>query len=813
MGVRSSPNQQPEQKMTRELKPEELRVTIDPAVFPFKTTADLTPEARPLGQERAVRAINFGLEVESHGYNLFVLGEPGAGKQSTVTMVVNQKAAHAPVPSDWVYVFNFASTESPLAIPLPPGRGEEFRDQIASLVKTLLDRIPKALADDPAQKARAAIFSEAQTTREAHFAELEKLALSLSFIVERTPEGITLTYAKNGEPVAQEGFDALTESEKEEVGRSREQLHQSLRATIEKVRELDGKVVEAVEKLDADTAKAAIEAEMAPLRERYADNPKVVAHLNALGANLLENLDKVRAQGRDKPPIALPFLPSPEEGVEELIRNYRVNVLVSNGQLKNAPVVFESNPTYHNLVGRMEHKSHLGAYFTDHTMIKPGAFHRSNGGYLVLNAREVLLNPFSYEALKRVLKDQEIRMEEVGEQYRLVATVSLKPEPIPTRLKVVLLGTPWLYYVLQNYDEDFLKLFKVKGELSDEMELSDENLLAYSYLIASLANREKLLPFGPEATARVAEHGLRLAEDQKKLSTGLIAITDLVREAHHWARADKKETVEAVHVLKAIEESIYRSDYLERRLGEMIAEDTIRIDVTGAAVGQANGLSVYDMGDYAFGKPSRVTARVHMGKEGLVNIERESDLGGPIHNKGVMILHGFFGARYAQKYPLSLAATVCFEQSYGGVEGDSASSTELFTLISAISGVPLRQDLAITGSVDQFGRIQPVGGVNLKIEGFYKTCKAKGLTSTQGVVMPLANVKNLMLDMEIVDAVKDGRFHIHPIADVDEGLELLTGMPAGTPDPFGDYPKESVNGKVMAKLEKFHHQWRKIHED
>ncbi len=794
--------------MVNPLPPAALRRRIDPAQLPFETTAELPPRRRPLGQERAVRALEFGLEVESPGYNIFVLGPPGAGKRTTALALVEEVARARPAPGDWVYVYNFADEEKPRAIELPAGMGEEFRADMERLVQALRTEIPKALGGEAYEKEKAAIAKRAQEEKAKAFRELEAVANERGFLVQRSAEGLALVYTHEGSPVSQEDFERLPEEEQRAVREAREVLQAKLRETVERVKEIDRRAKADLEALEKRVALAAVGHEIEALLEKYQAHPGVVEHLKAVEADVVENLDEFRSGGQEGGGLPFPFR---TPGIEARVKRYQVNVLVNNRDLEHAPVVYESNPTYHNLVGRIEHYVQLGAFVTDFTLIKAGAFHRANGGYLVLDVRDVLLNPFAYDALKRVLKDGRIRIEEIGEQFRLISTTTLKPEPIPARLKVVLLGTPWIYYLLQRYDEDFLKLFKVKGEFSEDMELNEDNLMAYAFLVASHANEEGLLPFRREAVARVAEHGLRLAEHQSRMATHYLEITDLVREAHHWARKDGAEAVGAEHVDRAIREKVYRSNYLEEWIGRLIAEGTLIVDTRGTAVGQVNGLSVYDLGDYSFGKPSRVTAKIFLGREGLVNIERESELGGRIHNKGVLILQGFFGSRYARRFPISFAASLCFEQSYAGVDGDSASSAELFALISALAEIPLRQDLAVTGSVSQQGQIQAVGGINEKIEGFYRTCKVKGLTGTQGVIIPKANVPHLMLDPEVVEAVERGRFHIYPIETVDEGLELLTGLPAGELTPYGTYPDGTVNGKVMRKLERLAALWRKIH--
>ena len=796
--------------MSAPLDASALRRRIDPDVFPFETTRELPALKKPLGQERALRALEFGLGMESPGYNIFVLGPPGAGKHSTTTAILEEAAKTRPAPGDWVYVYNFEDAEKPLALSLPAGMGEALRKDMESLVRSLLTEIPKAFSGESYEKEKASLLKAAQEEKARAFRDLETVANGHGFLVQRSAEGLALIYTKGGVPVSQEDFEKLPEDEQDGIRSSRELLQSKLRDTIQTVRDIDQRAREEIKELERRVARGALGHEIDALVEKYAAHPRVLEHLRAVEQDVLANLDEFRS-GASEGPI-LPF-PLRQPTMEDRTRKYQVNLLVCNRDLSAAPVVSESNPTYHNLIGRIEHHVHYGAFVTDFTLIKSGAFHRANGGYLLLDARDVLLNPFAYDALKRVLKDRVIRMEEIGEQFRLISTATLKPEPIPAEAKVVLLGTPWIYYILQRYDEDFGKLFKVKGEFEDDMVLDEDGRGAYAFLIASHCAEEGLLPFHRDAVARVVEHGLRVAEHQNRLATHFLEVVDLVREAHHWAQQERTDIVRAAHVVKAVDEKIHRNNYLEEIIGRMIDEGTILIETEGAAVGQVNGLSVYDLGDYAFGKPTRVSAKVFLGKEGVVNVEREAELGGRIHNKGVLILQGYFGSRYAQRFPISFAATLCFEQSYGGVEGDSASSAELFSLISALADLPLRQDVAVTGSVNQRGQIQAVGGINLKIEGFYKTCKVKGLTGTQGAIIPAANVKNLMLDDEVLEAVEQGRFRIYPIQTVDEGMEILTGLSAGQENARGEYPDGTINAKVMRRLERLAIQWKKLHSE
>lgn len=675
-----------------------LRRRIDPGDFPFETTAELPPAHRPLGQARVRQALAFGLGMTSPGYNVFVLGAPGAGKRSTVVEVLEEAAARRPPPADWVYVHNFQNPEAPVALSLPAGLGSELKHDVKELVGSVVSHLPKASGQSGQKRA-------------------------------------------------------------------------------------------------SELAQAGLRRGVAALETKYGAQGAVVAYLKEMEHDLLGSL----------------LAPSLPLDLDDALR-YRVHLFVSHGGRGRAPVVFETNPTYPRLVGHVEHRLVDGSLVTDFTRVEPGALHRASGGYLVLDARDLVAHPSAYEALKRVLHEGTIRLDELGDAPGPVG-VSLRPAPIPVDVKVVLLGTPEIYYLLFEYDEDFGKFFKVKGEFVDDVELNDESRLAYACLVAHRCTAEGLLPFHRDAVAQVVEQGLRAAEYQNRLTANFLAVADLVREAEWWARRENQTVVRAAHVTRAVDERVRQHDSLEETVGRMIEEGSILIDTEGTAVGQANGLSVYDTGDYAFGKPSRLTAKVFLGREGVINIEREADLAGRIHNKGVLILQGYFGSRYAQKFPISFAATLCFEQSYGGVEGDSASSVELFALLSALAEVPLRQDLAVTGSVNQMGQIQAVGGINLKIEGFYKTCQVRGLTGTQGVIIPRANVRNLMLDEEVVDAVERGEFHIYAVSSVEEGMDLLSGIPAGEANLYGEFPEGTLNAKITRRLERLSRQWKKLHAE
>ncbi|MBI5440126.1 MAG: AAA family ATPase [Deltaproteobacteria bacterium] len=796
--------------MVISLRAEALRKRVDPELFAFETTAELPPLDRPIGQARALRALEFGLGMESRGYNLFVVGPPGAGRQSTTMAVLAQTAACRPPPPDLVYLFDFDNPDRPIAVSLPAGTGELLRTGMQAVIQAILTEIPKALSGEAYEKEKAFLLKGAQERKGAVLKQLEGTSNAHGYLVQRSAEGLTLVLTRGGAPVSQEEFERLPPEEQQSHRGSRELLQEKLRGTIHAIKDIERETRAELKELERRITTSAIGHELDALRQSYQDQPRVLEHLDAVERDVVANLEEFRSE---PPRLALPGLAPPVLGKEQRTLRYQVNVLVNNKDAVCAPVVFESNPTCQNLVGRVEHRVQYGALVTDFTLVKAGALHRANGGYLVLEARDLLLNPLAYDALKRVLKDREIKIEEPGEAFRLISTAGLRPEPFPAEVKVILLGTPWIYYVLQQHDDDFAKLFKVKAELSEDVELDDQTRLEYAYLAAKVCASEGLLPLHRDAVAKLVEEGLRNAEHQRRIVTHSMDLGDLVREAHIWAKQEGAEVVRAPHVVKAVQEKICRNNELEEYIGRLIAEGTVLIDTEGSAVGQANGLSVFDLGDYAFGKPCRVTAKVFLGKEGVINVEREAEMGGRIHNKGVLILQGFFGSRYAQRFPISFAATLCFEQSYGGVEGDSASSAELFALVSALAEVPIRQDIAVTGSVNQMGQIQSVGGINLKIEGFYKTCKLKGLSGTQGVIIPASNVQNLMLDDEVVEAVERGSFHIYAISRIDEGLEILTGLPAGEENGYGEYPEGTINGKVMRKVERLTRQWKKLHQE
>ncbi len=783
----------------RELGPEALCRRCDPEQFPFETTDDIEDLHEIIGQPRAVEAVQFGIGMEREGYNIFALGPAGTGKYTLVRQALEQRAATEPVPFDWCYVNNFAQPYRPRVLRLPPGTGVKLRRDMEQLVEEVRTALSSAFESEEYRTRRQVIEEEFKERQEQAFNELRQRAQERGLALLRTPVGLVFAPLRDGEVLPPEEFQKLPEEERKRLEAEVEVMQEELQKIIHQMPRWEREMREKVRELDREITNFAVGHLIDELRKKYEELPDVVEYLNAVQQDVIENVrDFLRPE---EPRQGAPIGPVPHLMTgPPTLRRYQVNVLVDHSESKGAPVIYEDNPTYQNLVGRVEHMAQMGALVTDFTLIKPGALHRANGGYLILDARKVLLQPYAWEALKRVLQSRQIRIESLGEMLSLVSTVSLEPEPIPLDVKVALLGDRLLYYLLSSLDPDFGELFKVAADFNEEFDRSDENQMLYARLIATLARKEGLRPFDRGAVARVIEHSSRLAGDAEKLSTRMRNICDLLREADYWAGRSGNGAVTAQDVQRAIDAQIYRSDRVREKLQEEILRGTILIDTEGERVGQVNGLSVIQLGNFAFGRPSRITARVRMGRGEVIDIEREVELGGPIHSKGVLILSGFLGARYAAERPLSLSASLVFEQSYSGVEGDSASLAELYALLSAIAEVPIKQSLAVTGSVNQHGQIQAIGGVNEKIEGFFDVCKRRGLTGEQGVLIPVSNVKHLMLRSDVVEAVAAGQFHIYPIETVDQGIELLTGIPAGERDEEGNYPEGTINYLVEKRL-------------
>jgi len=782
----------------RSLPVQQLRQTCEPSQFDFETTAELEDLSEIVGQERAVDAILFGIGIRREGYNLFALGPSGTGKRTTIGQFLDRQAAVEPIPADWCYVNNFDQPYRPRALRLPSGQGVVLREDVEQLIEELRTAIPAAFESEDYRTRKQEAEEEFKERQEKAFTEIQQQAQEHSIALIRTPAGLAFGPLQEGEVISPDEFQKLPEEERkrfeEDISKLQEQLQETLRQMRQWEHEARGKVKE----LDREVAMFAVGHRIDELRERYAELPDVVEYLNAVQRDVVENVDEFRKPEESPQVMGIP-LPRSLAG-PPLFRRYQVNVLVDHSQSEGAPVIYEEHPIYNNLVGCIEHLAQMGALVTDFNLIKPGALHRANGGYLILDARQLLLQPYAWDGLKRALRSREVRIESLAQALSLVSTVSLEPEPIPLNIKVVLIGERLLYYLLYQLDPDFGELFKVEADFNEEIARTPGNNLLYARLIGTMARNEELRPFDRGAVARLIEHSARMAGDVEKLSVHLLSIADLLREADYWAGVAGNGAVTADDVQRAIDAQVHRADRMRERVQERIQRGTILIDTTGERVGQVNGLSVIGLGNFAFGRPSRITARVRLGKGEVVDIEREVEMGGPIHSKGVLILSGFLGARYAAEHPLSLSASLVFEQSYSGVEGDSASMAELCALLSALAEVPIRQSWAMTGSVNQHGEAQPIGGVNEKIEGFFDVCKARGLTGEQGVIIPASNVQHLMLRQDVVEAVEAGQFHVCSVQTVDQALEILTGIPAGERDGQGNFPEGSINQRVESRL-------------
>ena len=778
--------------MVRELAPDELRKECDPRLMKCDTTEELSPLEEIIGQERAIRALRFGIDIKERGFNIYVAGVPGTGRTTTVKNFLEEVAKTKPVPNDWCYVYNFQNSYEPNAISLPPGKAKVFQKDVANLIDEVRKGLPKAFESEDYTAKREATIGAIETEREKLFAELNKKAQAEGFVLQSSPVGLLTIPVVKGRPLNEKDFLSLSPELRAEIQKRRDTLNADLRNAMRQLRGLAKKTDEEIKKMDHDVALYTIEFAVNELKEKYKDFKEIIEYLNAVQNDVLENLDQF---------IGEPKAQQPFPWMEELpFRKYEVKVIIDNSEHKGAPVVVERNPTYHNLIGRIEKEARFGILTTDFTMVHGGSLHKANGGYLVLPAEETLVNVLSWDSLKRALINREVTIEEAGESLGFITTKGLKPEPIPLDVKVVLIGNPFLYEMLYLYDTQFKELFKVKADFDTTMVRTEENMHKYAAFICAFCKKENLKHLDASAVVKIIAYGSRLAEDQEKLSTRFADVADIIREANFYAVQDNSDYIMADHVKRAIEEKIYRSNMIQEKIQEMIKRGVLLIDTEGSAVGQVNGLSVSGMGDFSFGTPSRVTASIGIGREGVVDIEREAKLGGPIHTKGVLILSGYLSDEYARDKPLSLSARLVFEQSYGGVEGDSASSTELYALLSALSEVPVKQNIAVTGSVNQKGKIQAIGGVNEKIEGFYEVCKARGFTGDQGAMVPESNVQNLMLKEEIVEAVKDGRFHLYSVKTIDEGIEVLTGTKAGKKKPDGTFEENTISHKVDKRL-------------
>jgi predicted ATP-dependent protease len=771
-----------------------LRRRCDPSRFAFETTEELEPLGGFLGQDRAVEALSFGTAIDRPGFNLFVLGTPGTGRHTAVATFLAGLAEGRESPPDWVYVNDFDTPQRPRALRLPTGRATRLRDAMSAALDDLAAALPSVFDSDEYRRRRRAIDEELEEAQEGALEGLRERAEKKGIAVVRTPLGFALAPLRNGQVVTPEAFSSWSPEEKGAVQKTIAKLQEDLRNTLEQLPRFEKTRRRKGRDLDHEFATIAVDQSLDDLRREFQDLPEVREHLDAVGRDLVRNAGALLAAVGEEGGGAKGH----ESGA---FRRYLVNVVVSNGhEPGGAPLVREDNPTLPNLVGRIEHLPQMGTLVTDFMLIKPGALHAANGGYLLLDARKVLSEPLAWEGLKRALRNGRIVIESLADHFSLVSTVSLEPESIPFAAKVVLFGERIVYYLLSQLDPDFPDIFKVAVDFDEVVAWEEDRAQDFARLVAAIAKREGLLPFDRAGVARMVEHAGRMAGDSERFSVRLGPIADLAREADHWARALGAGAVAATHIERAEREQVRRLDRLRERSREAVARGIVLVDTDGSKVGQVNGLSVLMVGSHAFGQPSRITARVRLGTGRVVDIEREAELGGPLHSKGVLILSGLLAARYALDWPISLSASLVFEQSYGGVEGDSASAAELCALLSAIAGIPLRQDLAITGSVNQFGAIQAIGGVNEKVEGFFEVCRERGLTGRQGVLVPRANVQHLMLRDDVLEACAGGRFAVHAIAHVDEAMALLTGREAGERGEDGAFPADSVNRVVEDRL-------------
>lgn len=793
--------------MITKLPVEKLRNICNTDFFQCESTKDLIPLAEIIGQERAVRALRFGLGIKDHGFNMYVAGYPGTGRKTATKSFVEAQAAVQPVPSDWCYVNNFGNAYEPKAIQLPPGKGKEFREDMKGFIDNVKANLPKAFESEDYIARREATLRNLENKRKQLIDGLNAKAMSEGFVIQTTPVGILLVPVLDGKPLTEEEMIALPQKEKDRIEVKRDSLEKEFSAVMRQLIDMEREIREAIKKLNKEIAFYAIGSQVQSLLMKYQAIPDITAYLRAVENDILDNLNQfAKRGGAEKPelPFAMPWMK------EEPYKKYEVNVVIDNSETKGAPVVMETNPTYPNLLGKTEKEAQFGALTTDFSMIRAGSIQKANGGYLILPVEDLLRNPLSYDGLKRDLKDEKMYIEEPEERYGFLSIKTLKPQPIPLTAKILLIGDPYIYQLMFSLDPDFRELFKIKAEFDTTMPRTDERIRQYAAFVCGLCEKEHLRHLDGGALAKLVEYSSRLIEDQYKLSTQFSLVADVVRESNFYATEDNSPIITATQVKKAIEEKIYRSKLIQEKVQEMIARGFFLIDTHEQKVGQVNGLSVMGLGDFAFGTPSRVTASIGLGREGVIDIEREAKMGGPIHTKGVLILSGFINDKYARNKPLSLSARLVFEQSYEGVEGDSASSTELYCILSALSGLPIKQNFAVTGSVNQKGEVQAIGGVNEKIEGFFEVCKAKGLSGEQAVMIPESNVQNLMLKEEVLDAVKAGQFNIYSVKTIDEGIEVLTGQKAGQRRPDGTFEEGTVNylvdkalGEMADKLKEY----------
>lgn len=790
-------------KKTNELSYKQLKLTYDPNVFKFETTEDLEPIRAGIGQDRGIKALEFGLNVDINGYNLYLEGPSGVGKTMYTKNYLDQISKRKKVPQDWCYIYNFANPNEPVALSLPAGQGKEFRDAMDKFIRNIQRDIKNTFNNDDFEKEKVLLKQEFEEKKNILMNKLNEHSEKYGFRVKSSENGIYMMPILNGKTIEEEEFNKLDDKTKQEYEDKSSIVQQNIMQAITEIKSIQEESDKKINEWESNVALITINAHINSIKANFKRNKKITNFLDGIKNDILKHIDAFLVDNIKVQNNANSLQASRPTEQQKPWLNYRVNLFIDNSNREGAPVIMDSNYSYATIFGRLEYENYLGSLKTDYTMLKPGLLHMANGGYIIFQASDLLTNSTCYETLKKVLRSKQLGIDNFIDNHSSMVMVSLKPEPIPLNLKVILIGDENIYQTLLSIDEDFRKLFKIKVEFEDDAPLTSDNSIKLSRVISGFCLKEQIPPLDRNAMAKVIEFASRLSDNQNKLSTRFGEITQIVGEAGTWAKLEKSKVVTAEIIEKALLERQKRLQKYNGRYLEMIQDNTLLIDTTGLKVGQINGLTVMTIGDFSFGMPTRITASTYIGKSGIVNIEREVELSGSSHSKGILILTGYLGNLFAQEIPLSLTATICFEQLYNGVDGDSASSTELYALLSSLSEIPINQSIAVTGSVNQKGEIQPIGGVNEKIEGFFKICKTRGLDGNQGVMIPKLNEKNLNLSSEVVEAVKNRKFHIYAISTIDEGIELLTGVPAGKKDINGNFPAGTINYLAYEKLKKF----------
>ena len=788
-----------------ELSYKELKNICNPNTFKFETTDELDGLDSIYGQDRGIKALEFGLSVDAKGYNIYLEGPSGVGKTMYTKKSVAKVASKKNVPDDWCYIYNFDTPNEPIAVSLAAGLGKEFKADMDIFIKDINKDIKVTFKNDDFEKQKALMQSKFEQKKAALLEKLNKSSLKSGFEVKATNNGVYMMPVIDGKTIEEEEFNKLDNETKKTFEENSAIVQDHIIEAINQIKVLEKENNRKIEEWQSNIALLTINAHINPLKQKYKKNKKIINFLDNIKTDILKNIqlfiEDAPSQPQNQPNL------KPEQLKPWL--NYRVNLFVDNSNLEGAPVIMDSNYQYHNLFGKLEYENQYGMLKTDFTMLKPGLIHKANGGYIILQASDLLTNQICYDTLKKALLVKELSIENNMEQRSYMVMISLKPEPIPLNLKVLLLGDANIYHTLLALDPEFKKLFKIKAEFEESAPRTDENMLKLANFVRGFSEKEGMLPLDKEAMAKVVEYTSRLSDDKEKLSTRFNEVGEIIAESSTWAKLSKKKIITADFIDKTLSERIDRVKKYDSRYLEMIKEDTLLISTSGFETGVINGLTVMTIGDYTFGKPSRITANTYMGKSGIINVERETDMSGPSHSKGVMILSGYLGQTFAQEFPLSLTASLCFEQLYNGVDGDSASSTEAYAILSSLSDIPINQSIAVTGSVNQKGFIQPIGGVNEKVEGFYQVCKERGLTGEHGVIIPIQNVRNLHLSDEVINSVKEGKFHVYAISTLDEGIEILTGVPAGKKNKYGKYPAGTIKYLAYEKLKQYNENIKK----